>query len=87
MRCTLPLDGIRSSIATEVAFRRVNTKFISIPPAEMAINVLIIICMRRIESKKFLHFAIIFHPESVACKFQTQIRKNMVVNANLSFSD
>ena len=49
MRCTLPLDWIGFPTAIEIVFRKVNTEFISIPHAEMAINVLIIVRMRKRE--------------------------------------
>ena len=57
MKCTLPLNGIRFLTAIEVVLRKVNTKFISIPLAEMAINVLIIIRMRRGESERIAVFS------------------------------
>ena len=57
MRFTVPVDGIRFSTAIKIVFRRVNTKFISIPLSEMAINVLIIIRMRRGESERISAFS------------------------------
>ena len=57
MSCVAPLDGIKFSTRIKVVFRRVKTKSISKPLAEMAINILIIIWMHRGQSKRISAFS------------------------------
>ena len=80
MRCTLSLDRIKILTAIEVVFSRVSTEFISIPLAEMEINVLIIIACAEESLKEFLRFLIIW---TVVYKLQIQRCKNMLVKGQL----
>ena len=56
MRCGPPINRIRVSTATEIVLSGENANFVSISIADMAGNVLIIVRMRRRQSKSFVYF-------------------------------